>query len=124
MQFRSDIFSTTLYIFIFKNEKYLVLEGAVGKLFDNIRELLFGTTPLPVRMLQLRLCLLQLVGHCMVAPLGLDQPLSGLVSQDLLLLKIHLGSLDLLLVLLDGGLGLDVRSVVVLKSNAQLAGIK
>ena len=100
------------------------MEGVVGKLFDNVRELLFGTTPLPVRMLQLSLCLLQLVGHCMVVPLGLDQSLSGLVSQDLFLLKAPLGSLDLLLVLLDGGLGLDVGSVGVLKSNAQLAGMK
>merc|ERR1719499_1236779 len=100
--------------------KRLVLEGAVRKLFNNIRELLFGATPLPIRMLKLGLCLLQLVCHGMVVPLSLNQPLPRLVSQDLFLLKIRLGCLNLILILLDRGLGLDVGSVGVLKGNAQL----
>merc|ERR1719384_1927385 len=101
----------------------LVLQGAVRELLHNIRELLFCATSLPVRVLQLSLRLLQLVGNGMVLPLSLDQPLPGLVPHDLLFLKSHLGSLDLTLILLDGGLGLGVGSIGVLQGNAQLVHV-
>merc|ERR1719403_530652 len=78
---------------------------------------------LAISVLQLSLRLLQLVGNSVVVPLRLDQTLPRLVAQDLLLLKAHLGGLDLVLVLLDGGLGLGVGTVGVLKSDAQLVHV-
>merc|ERR1712165_175747 len=103
--------------------KRLVLQSAVGQLFHHVGELLLGSASLTISVLQLGLCLLELVGNSVVAPLGLDQTLPRLVAHDLLLLKAHLGGLDLVLVLLDGGLGLSVGTVGVLKGDAQLVHV-
>merc|ERR550539_1395723 len=81
--------------------KCLILEGGITQLLHDIRKLLLSSSPLSIGVLQLGLCLLQLVGHSMVVPLCLDQALPGLVPHDLLLLQRHLGDLDLLLVFLD-----------------------
>merc|ERR1711962_1518283 len=103
--------------------KSLVLQSAVGELFHHVGELLLGSSSLTISVLQLGLRLLQLVGNSVVAPFGLDQTLPRLVAHDLLLLKAHLGGLDLVLVLLDGGLGLSVGTVGVLKGDAQLVHV-
>merc|ERR1719394_1621092 len=103
--------------------KSLVLQSAVGELLHHVGELLLSSSSLAISVLQLGLRLLQLVGNSVVVPLGLDQTLPRLVAHDLLLLEAHLGSLDLVLELLDGGLGLGVGTVGVLKSDAQLVHV-
>merc|ERR1719394_1458958 len=103
--------------------KSLVLQSAVGELLHHVGELLLSSSSLAISVLQLGLRLLQLVGNRVVVPLGLDQTLPRLVAHDLLLLEAHLGGLDLVLELLDGGLGLGVGTVGVLKSDAQLVHV-
>merc|ERR1719411_944893 len=103
--------------------KRLVLQSAVGELLHHVGELLLSSSSLTISVLQLSLRLLQLVGNSVVVPLRLDQTLPRLVAHDLLLLEAHLGGLDLVLVLLDGGLGVGVGTVGVLKSDAQLVHV-
>ena len=92
----------------------LVLQGPVRQLLHHVRHVLLSSASLSVRVLQLVLGLLQLVGDGVELPLALDQLLPGPVSLELLLLQAALVLLDVSLVLLDGLLGLEGRRVFII----------
>jgi len=83
----------------------LVLDGGIGELLVDIRELLLGSAAVAVSLLQKSACLLQGILHGMGLALSGNKGIPGSLLGALLVLKLGLALADLLLVLLDGLLG-------------------